>query len=266
MTSDTNREKKSASLTTASPLKLWVSAMVASDTAGRLIGTLTRNRIRHPGLWFDTRSADFSPSVRAQMFWGGYEGAETRMIRNFLRGSPSVVELGSSLGVTTAHIATVMAPGGRLVCVEANQALIRGLGERVAPHTTKLRVDLIHGAITDHSGMTELAIAGKTVGSHIGAPCPDEAIVQVPAMTLREVLRSTNMGRFDLVSDIEGAEAAFLLKDPEVLGTCRRAVIELHDTVVDDHTVSVFDLIEAAAATGLRVASRHGPVVTLSRV
>ena len=200
------------------------------------------------------------------MFWGGYEGAETRMIRSFLRGSPNVVELGSSLGVTTAHIATVMAPGGHLVCVEANPKLIRSLGERVAPHIAELRVDLIHGAITDHSGTAELVIAGETVGSRIGAPRREEAIVEVPAMTLREVLRSTHVVDFDLVSDIEGAEAAFLLKDPEVLGTCRRAVVELHDTVVDDHKVSVFDLIEAAVAAGLRVVSRHGPVVTFSRV
>ena len=135
MTSDISWGDKSASLTTASPFKLWMSAMVASDTAGRLIGTLTRNRIRHQGLWFDTRSPDFSPRVRAQMFWGGYEGAETRMIRSFLRGSPNVVELGGSLGVTTAHIATVMAPGGHLVCVEANPGLIHGLTERAAPHT-----------------------------------------------------------------------------------------------------------------------------------
>ena len=63
------------------------------------------------------------------MFWGGYEGAETRMIRSNLQASPTVVELGSSLGVTTAHIAAVMAPGGRLVCVEANPRLISGLSE-----------------------------------------------------------------------------------------------------------------------------------------
>lgn len=266
MTSDITWGEKSASLTTASPFKLWVSAMVASDTAGRLIGTLTRNRIRHQGLWFDTRSSDFSPRVRAQMFWGGYEGAETRMIRSFLRGSPNVVELGSSLGVTTAHIATVMAPGGHLVCVEANPGLIRGLGERVAPHTAELRVDVIHGAITDHTGTTELVIAGETVGSRIGAPCPDEAIVQVPAMTLREVLRTTDVREFDLVSDIEGAETAFLLEDPGVLTRCRRAVMELHNTANGDRTVSVFDLIDAAVANGFRVVSRHGPVVALSRL
>ena len=233
MTSEGSRHEEAAGLTTASPLKLWVSRLVASDAAGRVIGALTRNRIRHQGLWFDTRSPDFSPRVRAQMFWGGYEGAETRMIRSMLRGSSSVVELGSSLGVTTTHIAAVMAPGGHLVCVEANPRLIPGLSKRVASHNAQTRIDVIHAAVTSHCGMAELVIAGETVGSRIGAPRPDESVVQVPALTLREILRRTDVTEFDLVSDIEGAEAAFLLDDPSVLSRCGRAVIEFHDTVAE---------------------------------
>ena len=224
------------------------------------------NRIRHQGLWFDTRSTDFSPRVRAQMFWGGYEGAETRMIRSMLRDSPTIVELGSSLGVTTAHIAAVMAPGGHLVCVEANPRLIPGLSERVASHNAQKRIDVIHAAVTSHCGVTELVIAGETVGSRIGAPRPDESVVQVPALALREILRRTDVTEFDLVSDIEGAEAAFLLDDPGVLGRCGRAVIEFHDTVASGQTVSVFDLIDAAVATGLQVVGRQGPVVALTRL
>ena len=91
-------------LVTASALKLRMAAVLAGDKAGRAIGVVMRRRIRHMGLWFDTRSTDFSPQVRAQMFWGNYESAETRMIRSFLRGSTTVVELGSSLGITAAHI------------------------------------------------------------------------------------------------------------------------------------------------------------------
>jgi hypothetical protein len=45
---------------TTSPLKLRVARIVASDWAGRLIGPLSGNRVRHHGLWFDVRSSDFS--------------------------------------------------------------------------------------------------------------------------------------------------------------------------------------------------------------
>jgi hypothetical protein len=87
----------------------------------------------------------------------------------------------------------------------------------------------------------------------------------VPALTLREILRRTGVSDFDLVSDIEGAETAFLLQDPDVLRGCRRAVIELHDTTVDGRAVSVSDLLEAVVAAGLRIIRRHGPVVSLTR-
>jgi hypothetical protein len=71
---------------------------------------------------------------------------------------------------------------------------------------------------------------------------------------------------FDLVSDIEGAEGSFLIQDHDALQRCRRAVIELHDTTVDQHKVLVSDLVRATAEAGFRVVDRHGPVVGLSRM
>jgi FkbM family methyltransferase len=250
---------------TASPLKLRLARILTSDMSGRLIGALSGNRVRHHGLWFDVSSSDFSPQVRAQMFWGGYESAETRMICDLLRGSTTVVELGSSLGVTSAHIAALMAPGGHLVCVEANPRLLPGLRERLARRADSLRIDFVHAAVTGHCGDAVLSLSPKTVSSRLGVVRPHDAAVRVPALTLREILRRAGVGDFDLVSDIEGAESAFLLQDPDVLRACRHAVIELHDTTVDGHGVSVPDLLAAAVLAGLRIIDRHGPVVSLTR-
>jgi FkbM family methyltransferase len=257
---------RSEELVTASALKLRVATVVAGHGAGQVIGALTGKRIRHQGLWFDTRSTDFTPQVRAQMFWGAYEGAETRMIRRFLRGSTAVVELGSSLGITAAHIAAVMKPGGHLACVEANPRLLPGLRERTSKRYASMRVDVVHAAVTDHCGTAALAIAVHTVGSRLHAdPRANESTLQVPALTLREVVRQLEMTEFDLVSDIEGGETAFLLQDPSVLTNCRRAVIELHDTAFRGREVSVFDLLDAAVSAGFDVIGRHGPVVALAR-
>ena len=153
---------KCRGLGTASPLKLRVARILTSDEAGLLIGALSGNRVRHHGLWFDVRGSDFSRQVRAQMFWGVYESAETRMVRGLLRGSTTVVELGSSLGVTSAHIASLMAPGGHLVCVEANPRLLAGLRGRLAPRAVSLRVDFVHAAVTDHCGEAVLALSPMT--------------------------------------------------------------------------------------------------------
>lgn len=250
---------------TASPLKLRAARVLTSDLAGRLIGPLSGYRVRHHGLWFDVRSSDFSSQVRAQMFWGAYESAETRMIRGLLCGSMAVVELGSSLGITTAHIAALMAQGGHLVCVEANPRLMPGLRERLARRTASLQVDFLHAAVTGHCGEAFLGLSARTVGSRLSPACPDDGTVIVPALTLREILRRTGVRDFDLVSDIEGAESSFLLDDPGVMRGCRRAIIELHDTTVDGRDISVSDLAEAMAAAGLRVIRRHGPVMALTR-
>ena len=72
------------------------------------------------------------------------------------------------------------------------------------------------------------------------------------------------MSEYNLFSDIEGAKSAFLLEDPDVLRGCRRAVIELHDSV-RGRTIPVSELLDAAVAAGLRVIRRHGPVVALAR-
>ena len=249
----------------ASALKLRVAKAITSTSAGRIIGPLARHRIRHYGLRFDVASADFSPRVRAQLFWGSYESAETKMIQRFLQGSGTVVELGSSIGITAAHIAAVMAPNGHLVCVEANPRLLPGIRERVTSHGRSVRLDDIHAAVATSTGTGNLALAAETTGSKLTDSAAGWEVIDVPTMTLGEILRQTGVSEYDLVSDVEGAETAFLLQDSSSLAGCRHAVMELHDTAIDDRRVSVADLIEGARAAGFRLVSRHGPVVYMDR-
>jgi FkbM family methyltransferase len=253
-------------LSTASPLKLRVASMLTGKTPARIISALSGNRIKHHGVWFDVRSEDFSPRIRSQMFWGIYESAETRMIKKLLRDSTTVIELGSSLGVTSTHIASQMAKDGHLICVEANPQLFQGLRERLSPWANKLRVDVVHAAIADRGGTIALALSPETTGSRLSPDGASAAAVEVPALTLRQIIQKFGVADFDLVSDIEGAEGSFLIQDHDALQRCRRAVIELHDTTVDQHKVLVSDLVRATAEAGFRVVDRHGPVVGLSRM
>ncbi|MGH3401405.1 MAG: FkbM family methyltransferase [Streptosporangiaceae bacterium] len=251
-------------LVTASALKLAAAKILAGNSAGKLIGAVTGKRIRHHGLWFDTRSEIFSPRVRAQMFWGIYESAETRAIAALLCGSRTVIELGSSLGVTSAHIAAQLGPDGRLICVEANPHLVAGLRERVTQHRRSATVDVLHAAIAGHCGEAFLRLGKQTTGSRLAVD--SRPGVAVPTLTLRELVRRTGVTDFDLVADIEGAEVAFLQLDPGALDRCGRIVIELHDTNAAGRPVSVADLLDAAQAAGFSVVSRRGPVVGLSRL
>jgi FkbM family methyltransferase len=252
-------------LGTASRLKPRIASIIAGDVAGRVIAAVTRNHIRHQGVWFDVGSPDFTPRVRAQLFWGIYESAETRMINTIMGGSTAVIELGSSLGITANHIASQMAPHGKLICVEANPRLIPGLHKRISAWTETLQVQVIHAAVTDRCGTTGLALAPQTFGSRLADYREASETVDVPSLTLREIVRRTGLQEFDLVSDIEGAEATFLMQDPEIMTFCRRAVIELHESTVDGKTILIADMMRAAVAAGFRVEGLHGPVVALKR-
>lgn len=250
---------------TASRAKLLLARALTSSTAGRIITIATGNRIRNYGLQFDVSGPQFSPQVRAQLFWHIYEGAEIRMIRRHLRGTSTVVELGASLGITSAHIVSLLASGGRMLCVEANPYLVDGLRERITSFSRDAVVDVLNAAITSNVGMASLSLGVNNVDSHLSDGRPESRCVTVPATTLRHLLTSHSIEEYDLVSDIEGSEASFLLGDPDALAGCRRAVLELHESTYNGQLFSPLDLIDAAKAQGFRVADRHGPVVALER-
>ena len=63
-----------------------------------------------------------------------------------------------------------------------------------------------------HCGNVVLALTPKMVGFRLAVARPNDAAVGIPALTLREILWRTGVSGFDLVSDIEGAESAFLLR------------------------------------------------------
>ncbi|MBE3199546.1 FkbM family methyltransferase [Frankia sp. CH37] len=234
---------------------------------GHIVSVATRNRIRNHGLLFDVSDPEFTPQVRAEMFWRTYESAEIRMIRRHLQDARTVVELGSSLGITTAHIASVLGTGGRLVCLEANPHLVDGLRRRAIRYRHDIALEVENAAVTERTGPVPFQLAASAQCSRVADN--DNGLsggeITVPSTTLREILARHRIDDFDLVSDIEGGEASYLLGDPGSLEGCRRAVIELHETSFGGKVVAPTDLIDAARMAGLRVVERHGPVVALVR-
>lgn len=246
-------------------VKIMAARALTRPTMGRIVSVATRNRIRSHGLLFDVSDPDFTPQVRAQMFWRVYEGAEIRMIRRHLQGARTVVELGSSLGITTTHIASVLDSGGQLVCLEANPHLVDGLRRRTGRHRCDIALEIENAAVTDQTGPVPFRLGASTQSSHVAETELSGGELTVPSTTLREILTRHRIDEFDLVSDIEGGEASFLVGDPSSLEGCRRAVIELHETSFGGRTFTPPDLVDAARMAGLKVVEQYGPVVALSR-
>lgn len=253
---------------------LWSKRQLAerlcADAVGRVIARSFRDRIPFRGSHIDTSSPVFTPRVKAQLFWGVYESAECRFVQAHLGGTQCAIELGSSLGVVSSLLARMMQDEGRLVCVEANptllpvvEAALAGIGAE-----KRLTTNVIHAAIVADRKQQEasLVVGAETVGSTIvdRPACRDKA-VSVPAVTLSEVVEDAGFAHYVLVSDIEGAEISFILADQDALRSCRRMVIELHDSSFGSRRVESDELLGVLIDRGFRMVDRRGPVVVLDR-
>lgn len=249
-------------LVTAGPLKLAVARIITSGSAGWLVGRALNHRIPSHGLVFDTRDPVVSPQVAAQLFFRLYESAEIRLVRRYLAGARTVVDLGSSLGIVAAHALDRMAPEGRIICVEPNPSLLPYLERTTRRHANGREVDVVHAAISyqdgDQPGL--LDVRGSSVESRLNED-PTSGTIEVPTLRLRDLVRRLDADEpFALVSDIEGAEAAMILEDGEALRRCSLMIAELHATDVHNRSVTVDDMHDKLLMMGFRVASQQGPV------
>jgi FkbM family methyltransferase len=250
-------------------VRVRMGQLLSNSVLGTLIAWACRNRIRNRGVVIDTSSPAFTSVVKAQLAFGIYESAEIRFIRKYIKGYSKVLELGSSLGVTTAHILDVMAPGAEVVCVEANPNLLATLQATTATAAkrTGTRVKMIHGAVpldfNDHSPAVVLSLGSSHLSSRVGFAEADDPAQQlrVPAVDLAEVVRGWT--DYALVCDIEGAEAALILLAQPVLNGASRIVIELHENAYMGATVTVGDLRGALLNMGFLLVDENGRVLVL---
>lgn len=262
-------DRAGKALKLATRLKDRVADLLCHPWVGRLLRVMLRDRIpslRFGGGRLATDSLAVADRTVAQIFWGIYESAELRFVASTLRSDLDAIELGSSLGSVSCAVARKLEPGRRLVCVEANPALIPLLERNVAANAPDTDVRVLNRAVAyGYERVRFVAGDRSTAGRTVGASAEAEG-VDVPASSLSALLAENAYGEYVLISDIEGAELAYIANDAEALARCQQIVMELHDVEVDGGIETVDAML--AALTGrhgfvLRV--RHGPVCVLDR-
>lgn len=241
--------------------KVAIAHALTRPAVGKVISFLGRERIRSHGLWIDVSDSLIAPTVKAQLFWNLYEGAEVRFVRKFLAGQRAVIDLGGSLGIAALHALDVMDPRGELVCVEAHPVLAAGLRRRFRDHPT---VRVVEAALAYDTDQAKFAVAESSNSSRLYAS-GDEQVITVPAKTLADVVADAHFDRFALISDIEGAEVGILEQDAGILERCDLAVIELHETANAGRLVTVEHMRRRLHQLGFKVLAERGPVVVLTR-
>lgn len=250
-------------------IKRFVARVLCHPQVGRIIALIFRDRIPSRGVVIDTGSSSVEPWVKASLLWGIYESAEVRFVKKHLRGDLDVIELGSSLGVVTSQISLKLHPQKRIVCVEANPALLETLQKNVSRNCSGRNVTIVHGAISDaesESGFINLAIGEDTTASRVTEQVSKNS-VRVPALTLKKVLESQSItGDFVLVSDVEGAEVNFIGNENDALRHCQQMIIELHETDWKGTLLTVEQLRSRLERLhGFQLVESYGPVCVFAR-
>lgn len=253
-------------------VKRATASVLTTAAVGLCLERLLHNRIPSHGILIDTTSPAFTRSVKAEIFWGIYESAERRFVTQYVKGARFVIELGSSLGVTSAHIANAMQDGGELICVEPNPELIPTIQRALEPFTRSknLRVSVLHAAIVADPAQREgdFFIGRTNVESHLqesdGTPS-GSVRVEVPCITLSHLIEKVGFPEYVLVSDIEGGEAAFIVSDRSSLRTCSRLVIELHAASVEGRQFTPDQLLSCVTGEGFELIDHKGVVAVLDQ-
>lgn len=269
-----------STLRLATSSRLFVGAKHALEWAlghpalGRAAHAVLGDEFRIEGCRIDVGGDFVSDEARASILTGIYEKNELRFVGRYLPSDLDVVELGSSLGVVSSRIAMRLAPGRRLLGVEANSRLLERARANAAKNAPGIPFHLRLGAVDYASEGEEVAfsVGSGNLGSHLGSAGATSGgrTVLVPRTTLSSVLVAHQVGDYSLVCDIEGAEAGLILAEREALSRCRCIIIELHDDPRGGAMATIAAKLDALLAQGFVLAGRsglgaRGPVVAMVR-
>jgi FkbM family methyltransferase len=263
-------------------LKRIVASVLCHRNAGKIIAVLCRDRIPSHGCRFLTKCDAVRPADKASLFWGIYESAEYRFVRDHLLSGFDTIELGSGIGVISAHIARKLNSDCKLVCVEASPALQELLCQNVRNNAPLRDASFVQAAIyyEKHSHESvSLQINGSHLSSSVDVRRDPMKLLLVPCITLKSIIKAFGIGRYQLVMDIEGAEVGLIQRDREALSNCilliadREAlsncillIAELHDVEYGGKSYSVEAVRRILTeGCGFILRARYGPVCVFHR-
>jgi FkbM family methyltransferase len=241
--------------------KIWIVSFIAHPMVGRLIARIVQNRMNRHGADYRLESPLISNRVKALIFWNLYEKAEIQFIQAYLTGDYPVIELGGSLGITSAVIGKQIGHQ-LLITVEANPDLIPIIENHLAINK-RTNYEVVHAGIGAQGALFFVKGNDNTVGKVSSGFEP--GAIPVPVKTLSRLLEERELDAYSLVSDIEGAELSFIFEIPDALNRCKKLIIELHNAHWNGKLITVKEQISQLENIGFRIVAQHGPVICATK-
>ena len=197
------------------------------------------------GCTFTVPKDQTSRSYRSCFLNGSYEAEERALIREFVRPSDTVLELGACLGVVSCVTNKILTDKSKHVVVEGNPFCIPTIHRNREINKCGFLVE--NCAASNERDATfylhPVYIVGGTTQRESGQP------VRVPARSLADL--NARHGPFSaLIVDIDGAELEIFAAAPEVLSNTRLVIVEIHPWAIGEAgTQRCRELLSAA---GLR--------------
>src|SRR5262249_10730080 len=161
---------------------------------------------------------------------GRYELPERIAVRRYLNDQLPVIELGASIGVVACATNLRLQRRDQHVVVEANPTLIPCLTEN--RRRNGCGYEILHRAVGYECDVVEMHLHRNN--ALVGSKYIDGGeVVRIPAIRLREILKSRGFERAALICDIEGSEYELMQHDASVLGErVSLLILELHERML----------------------------------
>jgi FkbM family methyltransferase len=175
---------------------------------------------------------------------GSYERSEISLILNKIKPNAKVLDLGSSLGVLSCIVGSVLDDSSNMVCVEANPNLIEDLKNN--RDINNLNFNVIHGAVSSVSKIVDFNFNGLTLGGSImrkswleGDRWGEYTSTRLETITPPEIEEKYNI-KFDTLScDIEGEELKMLPDLVEYFKEFDLLLVEFHSWAQSEYGCSI---------------------------
>ena len=238
--------------------KTLVRNILISDLLGDCI-RFFKEDVRIGQLKFDISSKQIRGKIVALLYFNKYEKEELAMIQAHMRKDLPIIDLGSSLGVVATTAASIS--NEKIICVEANPQLIDVISQNLSKNGKVQRdFSIVNAAICDTSFSGNSIYFSSRGSNELGRICDPETegAIEVEAVLLSRIVEDEVDGEFVLISDVEGAESAFLFSDSDALKNCSQLFIELHPVNWNGVDLTVQDLREQIESLGFIEKEQRG--------
>jgi len=205
------------------------------NKAWRVSRTMPGGLIRLDGCVFRSDAGS-----REWLLSGEYEGPERTAAKRYIRSDIPVVEFGGSLGVVSCVLNRRLKNPRHHVVVEANPHVLPALLEN--RNRNHCSFEIVHGAAGGVGKSVRICIGESALASIATATSGDS--VEVPTLTLADVLQSRGLDRCALMCDIEGSEIEMIRAEIETLRTRVEVfIVEFHPRINGSEIVDAARLL-----------------------